>query len=40
MKKINVEETFIEEYSEERIAEFLKEDRLDKETAKKVRRIP
>ncbi len=31
------EEAFIEEYSEERIAEFLKEDSLDEETAKKIR---
>lgn len=31
-----LETNLIEEYSEERIAEFLKEDRLDKETSKKT----
>ena len=33
------EEAFIEEYTEERMAEFLKEDRLDQATKKKARKL-
>ena len=33
------EEAFIEEYTEERVAEFLKEDHVDTQTAKAVRKL-
>jgi len=33
------EEAFIEEYTDERIAEFLEEDRLDAQTARSVRKL-
>ena len=33
------EEAFIEEYTDERIAEFLKEDRVDVQTARSVRNL-
>lgn len=33
------EEAFIEEYSEERLAQFLKEDRLDSTTRERARRL-
>ena len=33
------EEAFIEEYSDERIAEFLQEDRLDRATQKRARKL-
>ena len=33
------EEAFVEDYTEERIAEFLKEDRLDARTRERVRRL-
>jgi len=33
------EEAFIEEYTAERVAEFLKEDRLDRLTRKQVRKL-
>ena len=33
------EEAFIEEYSEERVAEFLREDRLDSATLKRARKL-
>ena len=33
------EEAFIEEYTDERIAEFLKEDQVDAQTARSVRKL-
>lgn len=33
------EDAFIEDYSEERIAEFLKEDRLDRSTRERARKL-
>jgi len=33
------EEAFLEEYTEERVAEFLKEDRLDAKTARSARKL-
>ena len=33
------EEAFIEEYTDERVAEFLKEDRLDAKTARSARKL-
>lgn len=33
------EEFFIEEYSEKRLKEFLKEDKIDQETLKKARKL-
>jgi prevent-host-death family protein len=33
------EEAFIEEYSDERVAEFLKEDRVPPQTARKARKL-
>ena len=34
------EEAFIEEYTDERVAEFLKEDRMDARTAAAARKLP
>lgn len=33
------EEAFIEEYSEERIAEFLKEDKVSRQTSERIRKL-